>query len=156
MRVPQLARERGLVQELRAVHRAELGVLEYLGLDHLHRNFLAGKGIRGEIDRPGRALAELPADVVLADLQAQIHFEGLGHQVRSIRIDSAAWHHSNLCHPRWGKTEKWSEQGRQGKGGAPSLPFPAGPLSPKVGDRRSGPPEEVGTFPSRGIETFGA
>ena len=28
--------------------------------------------------------------------------------------------------------------------------------SPKVGDRRSGPPEEVGTFPSRGIETFGA
>ncbi len=28
--------------------------------------------------------------------------------------------------------------------------------SPKVGDRRSGPPEEVGTFPSRGIETSGA
>jgi hypothetical protein len=29
-------------------------------------------------------------------------------------------------------------------------------ISPKVGDRRSGPPEEVGTFPSRGIETFRA
>jgi len=29
-------------------------------------------------------------------------------------------------------------------------------LSPKVGNRKSGPPEEVETFPSRGIETFGA
>ena len=28
--------------------------------------------------------------------------------------------------------------------------------SPKVGDRRPEPPEEVGTFPSRGIETSGA
>ena len=37
-----------------------------------------------------------------------------------------------------------------------TLPFPPGPPVPKVGDRRSGPPEEVRTFPSRGIETFGA
>ena len=35
-----------------------------------------------------------------------------------------------------------------------SATFPG--TSPKVGDRRSGPPEEVETFPSRGIETFGA
>jgi hypothetical protein len=71
--------ERSLVQELRAVDRAELRVPEYLGLDHLQRDFLAGKGVHRQIDRSGSALAELLADVVLADLKAQIQFEGLVH-----------------------------------------------------------------------------
>ena len=58
MRVPQLAGERGLVQELRAVHRAEFRVAKHLGLDRLERDFPAGEGVLGEIDGPGRPLAE--------------------------------------------------------------------------------------------------
>src|SRR6185369_7604748 len=59
-----------------AVHRAELGVAEHFGLDDLEGHFLARKGVHGEVDRSGRALAELFADVVLADLQAEIEVEG--------------------------------------------------------------------------------
>ena len=75
MRVAQLAGERGLVQELRAVHGAELRIAEHLGLDGLQRHLLAGKRVLGEVDRPGRALAEQLLHVVLADLQAQVERE---------------------------------------------------------------------------------
>ncbi|MNC86921.1 hypothetical protein D3C83_26080 [compost metagenome] len=75
MRVFQLARERGFVQELLAVDGAELGIAEHLGLDGLQRDFPAGEGVLGEVDRPRRALAEQLLDLVLADLKAQVHVE---------------------------------------------------------------------------------
>ncbi|MNC92192.1 hypothetical protein D3C83_85740 [compost metagenome] len=79
MRVAQLAGERGLVQELRAVDGAELGVAEHLGLDGLQRHLLAGEGVLGQVDGAGRALAEHLLDVVLPDLEVEIQREcGLG------------------------------------------------------------------------------
>src|SRR5439155_167453 len=75
VRMAQLPGERGFVEQLAAVHRAELRVAEHLGLDRLQRHFLAGEGVAREIDRSGRALAEQLLDVVLADLQAEVEGE---------------------------------------------------------------------------------
>ncbi len=69
VRMAQLAGERCLVQELRAVDGAELRVAEHLGLDGLQRHFLAGERVAREVDRSSRALAEQLLDVVFADLQ---------------------------------------------------------------------------------------
>jgi len=57
VRVLELSRERGLVEELRAVHGAELGVAEHFGLDGLERHFPAGKGVPGQVHRAGGSLA---------------------------------------------------------------------------------------------------
>jgi hypothetical protein len=73
MRVAQLAGERGLVQELRAVDGAELGIAEHLGLDGLERHFLAGEGVLREVDGAGRALAEVLLHFVFADLEREVH-----------------------------------------------------------------------------------
>jgi hypothetical protein len=69
----QLPGERGLVQERRAMHRAELGIAEHLGLDRLERDFLPGEGVFREVDGSGRPLAEKLLHIVLPDLEAKIH-----------------------------------------------------------------------------------
>ena len=78
MRVAQLPGERGLVQELRAVDRAELRVAEHLGLDGLQRDFPAGKRVAREVDRSGRALAQQLLDIVFADLKGKVERETAG------------------------------------------------------------------------------
>ncbi len=91
MRVPQLPGERRLVPELRAVYGAELGIPEDLGLDRLERDLAPGKGIPGEVHRPGRAFAERPLDVVPADPKAQAHVEGcIGRALPSRRFELRA------------------------------------------------------------------
>src|SRR5262249_27780497 len=72
VRMPQLARERRLVLELRAVYGAELGIAEHLGLDGLERDFLSGKRVPGEIHHSRRAPGDRALDLVLADLKAQV------------------------------------------------------------------------------------
>jgi hypothetical protein len=69
VRMAQLPGERGLVQELRAVHGAELRVAEHLGLDRLERHFPSGEGVLGEIDGPRGSLAEELLHVVFPDLE---------------------------------------------------------------------------------------
>src|SRR6266516_4260593 len=76
VRMPELSSERSLVQELRAVHRAEFGIPEYFRLDRLERDFTPGKGILGEVHHTGRTLADRLLNVVLADLKAQVHLNG--------------------------------------------------------------------------------
>src|SRR5712691_7258720 len=73
VRMPEFSGERSLVLELRAIHRAEFGVPEHLGLDRFERDLPPGERIPGEVYRSGRALAERPLNVVLADLKAQVH-----------------------------------------------------------------------------------
>ena len=80
--MPELARERRLVQELLAVDRAELAVAENLRLDRLQRHFLAGEAVFREIDRPARALAEELLDLVSPDLEAEGRASGI-HVARS-------------------------------------------------------------------------
>ena len=76
VRVLELSRQRSLIEELGTMHAAELGIAEHLGLDDLQRHFLPGKGIDSQIHGPRGALAEPLTDVVLADLQVEIEFEG--------------------------------------------------------------------------------
>src|SRR6185503_11622524 len=66
----QLAGERGFLEELRAVDRADLRV------DRLQRDFLAGEGVLREVNRAGGSLAEKLLHVVLPDLEPQV--QGFG------------------------------------------------------------------------------
>jgi len=86
VRVPELPGERGLVQELRAVHGAEFRVAEYLGLDRLQRHLVARERVLGEVHRPRRAFAEQLLHVVFPDLQAQIEREFPRHAGEFIRL----------------------------------------------------------------------
>src|SRR5512134_714057 len=78
VRMPELAGERGLVEELLAVNRPELGVAEYLGLDRLQRHFPAGKRVPCQVDGARGALPDELLDLVLPDVEAQVHVERLG------------------------------------------------------------------------------
>jgi hypothetical protein len=73
MRMAQLARERSFVEELLPVDGAELGIVEYFRFDRLQRDLAARERVLGEVHRARRAPAEQLADVVPADLKAQIH-----------------------------------------------------------------------------------
>ena len=72
VRMAQLPGERGFVQQLSAIDRAEFRIAKHLGLDGLQRHLLAGEGVAREIHGAGRTLAEQFLDIVFADLQTEV------------------------------------------------------------------------------------
>ena len=84
MRMAQLPGERGFVQELRAVHGAELRVAEHFRLERLQRHVASGESVLRVIHRSSRAPAEELLHVVFADLQAKL-------ELRHSRTESSPW-----------------------------------------------------------------
>jgi hypothetical protein len=58
VRVAQFSGERGLVEELLAIDRAELGIVKYFRFDRLQGHFVAGEGVLGEVNGAGSPLSE--------------------------------------------------------------------------------------------------